>query len=73
MEERKRQEASGERNGGTKKARSERREKRGNEEGKKRAAREMEERKRQKASGERRKGLFFIAAREGFEWGCAPF
>ena len=59
MEERKRQKASGERNG---------------------------ERKRQEASGERnggtkkaknerreKKWLFFIAAREGFEWGSAPF
>ena len=56
--ERKRQEASGKRNGGTKKARSERQEKRGNE----------------KAKNERRekKWLFFIAAREGFEWGSAP-
>ena len=59
MGERKRQEASGERNGGTKKAKNERQEKRGT--------------KRQKASGERRNGLFFIAAREGFEWGSAPF
>ena len=61
MGERKRQEASGERNGGTKKARSERREKRGtkkarserrekwgNEKGKKRAARETGERKGKK-------------------------
>ena len=84
--ERKRQKTSGERNGGTKKAKSERQEKRGNEKGKKRAAREMEKRKRQKASGERnggtkkaknerreKKWLFFIAAREGFEWGSAPF
>ena len=70
--ERKRQKTSGKRNGERK--------------GKKRAARETGERKRQKASGERnggtkrqktsgerRNGLFFIAAREGFEWGSAPF
>ena len=57
--ERKRQKASGERNGRTKKAKNERREKRGNE----------------KAKNERRekKWLSFIAAREGFEWGSAPF
>ena len=58
---------------GNEKAKSERREKRGNEKGKKRAARETGEQKRQKTSGERRNGLFFIAAREGFEWGSAPF
>ena len=52
----KRQKTSGERNGGTKKARSERREKRKNEKGKKRATREMEERKRQKTSGKRNGG-----------------
>ena len=58
----------------------------GEREGKKRAAGETGERKRQEASGERnggtkkaknerreKKWLFFIAAREGFEWGSAPF
>ncbi len=56
MEERKRKNASGERDGGTKKARRERREKWKKEKGKMRAARETGERKRQKTSDERNGG-----------------